>query len=52
MRKPNHDGVLAAASHSDAPGMYLIYTGDNPMQTQVAGIYDGCWTKIGRCTGI
>ena len=35
MRKPNHDGYIAAANHDGKSSMYLVYTGDNPMQSQV-----------------
>ena len=56
MRKPNHDGVLAAVSHVEAPGMYLtgmylIYTGDNPMQTQVQEFMTAVGQKSGGVPG-
>lgn len=46
MKKPNHDGYLAATNHVGGSAMYLTYTGDNPMQTQVAEFM----TVIGQTT--
>jgi len=51
MKKPNHDGYLAANNHVGACAMYLVYTGDNPMQTQVQEFMQAVGQKSGDVPG-